>query len=116
MARGIPDAAERLAADGIDAEVVDLRTLVPLDMATVINSVEKTGRAVVTHYAAEFAGPGAEIAAQINANLFGRLHGPVQRVAARYRPIPSAKILEPHMYPSAGRIADAALATMATAR
>ena len=113
--RGVFDslqAAEQLAADGIDVEVLDLRTLVPLDMATVAESVGRTGRAVVAHYATEFAGPGAELAAQIGAELFGRLRAPVGRVGARFRPIPAAKTLESAVYPSAQRIATAVRAAV----
>jgi pyruvate dehydrogenase E1 component beta subunit len=107
--RGVFDAlaaAERLAADGISAEVVDLRTLVPLDFDTVLESVGRTGRAVITHYAVEFAGPGAEIAAQIGSELFGQLRAPVQRLGARFRPIP-ANALESRIYPTTDTIAAA---------
>jgi pyruvate/2-oxoglutarate/acetoin dehydrogenase E1 component len=105
------EAAEQLAADGISVEVVDLRTLVPLDIETVLESVGRTGRAVVAHYATEFAGPGAELAAQISAKLFGQLRAPVARVGARYRPIPAARALEASVLPSAERIAAAVRAT-----
>jgi acetoin:2,6-dichlorophenolindophenol oxidoreductase subunit beta len=105
------EAAEQLAADGISVEVVDLRTLVPLDIETVLESVGRTGRAVVAHYATEFAGPGAELAAQIGAKLFGQLRAPVARVGARYRPIPAARALEASVLPSAERIAAAVRAT-----
>ncbi|MDA8045754.1 MAG: pyruvate dehydrogenase complex E1 component subunit beta [Actinomycetota bacterium] len=101
-------AAEELAAEGMEAEVVDLRTLVPLDIDTVLESVGRTRRAVVAHYSVEFAGPGAEIAAQINSRLFGRLAAPVQRVGARFRPIPSARALEAAVFPNAHLIAEAA--------
>jgi pyruvate dehydrogenase E1 component beta subunit len=113
--RGVFDslqAAEQLAADGIDVEVLDLRTLVPLDMETVTQSVGRTGRAVVAHYATEFAGPSAELAAQISAELFGRLRAPVGRVGARFRPIPAAKALESAVYPSAEQIATAVRAAV----
>jgi len=105
-------AADQLAADGIDVEVVDLRTLVPLDMETVQESVGRTGRAVIAHYATEFAGAGAEVAAQLSSSLFGRLRAPVARVGARYRPIPAAKGLEAQVYPSAERIAAAVRGTV----
>ncbi|NMH98229.1 alpha-ketoacid dehydrogenase subunit beta [Pseudonocardia sp. K10HN5] len=82
------DAAEQLAADGIEAEVIDLRSLVPLDIETVLESVERTRRAVVVHEATRFAGPGAEIAAQVNEHLFGELLAPVQRLGAGFVPIP----------------------------
>jgi acetoin:2,6-dichlorophenolindophenol oxidoreductase subunit beta len=112
--RGVFDslaAADRLAADGISAEVVDLRTLVPLDFPTVLESVGRTGRAVITHYAVEFAGPGAEIAARISADLFGQLQAPVRRLGARFRPIP-AGALEARMYPTADSIAAAVKETV----
>lgn len=83
------DAAEKLAEDGIEAEVIDMRTLLPLDMETVMASVAKTGRAVVAHNASTVAGPGAEIAAQISAKAFSELSAPVARVGARFTPIPA---------------------------
>ena len=92
--------ADRLAPEGISVEVVDLRSLVPLDVDTIVASVEKTGRAVVSHLAVEFAGPGAEIAAIISERLFGRLKAPVRRLGGRYTPIPASRDLEPHWYPS----------------
>jgi pyruvate dehydrogenase E1 component beta subunit len=112
--RGVFDAlaaADQLAADGISAEVVDLRTLVPLDFETVLGSVRRTGRAVVTHYAVEFAGPGAEIAARISSDLFGQLKAPVRRLGARFRPIP-ANALEAQVYPTAETIGAAVKATV----
>lgn len=81
-------AAETLAADGISAEVLDLRTLMPLDLETVFTSVTKTRRAVVVHEATQFLGPGAEIAAQVTEQLFGELLGPVLRVGAKFTPVP----------------------------
>jgi len=87
------DAAERLAGEGIGAEVIDLRTLVPLDLDTVFTSVERTRRAVVVHEATRFCGPGAEIAAQITEQLFGELLAPVQRLGGAYAPIP----FSPHL-------------------
>src|SRR5579863_3770423 len=108
--RGVFDAltaAEQLAADGIEVEVVDLRTLVPLDVPRVLVSVRKTRRAVVAHYATRFAGPGAELAATIGEELFGELAAPVERVGARFAPIPAAPALEAAVFPSAGAIADA---------
>lgn len=84
------EAAERLAADGVGVEVVDLRSLVPLDFDTVLTSVERTRRAVVVHEATRFAGPGAEIAAHVTEHLWGELVAPVQRLGAAYAPIPFA--------------------------
>ena len=113
--RGVFDAltaAEQLAGDGIDVEVVDLRTLVPLDVPRVLESVAKTKRAVVAHYATRFAGPGAELAATIGHELFGELEAPVERVGARFAPIPAAAGLEAAVFPSAGAIADAVRTTV----
>ncbi len=110
-------AAEHLGTtEGIDVEVLDLRTLVPLDTDALRASVGKTGRAVVAHYAVEFAGPGAELAARIAADHFGSLKAPVRRVGARFRPIPAARGLEQAVYPSAERIAAAVRETMTFTR
>lgn len=84
------EAAEELDRDGIGIEVVDLRSLMPLDMDTVLASVERTRRAVVLHDAHTFCGPGAEIAAQISDRLFGRLATPVKRLGAGFSPAPYA--------------------------
>ncbi|HEY3603989.1 MAG TPA: alpha-ketoacid dehydrogenase subunit beta [Sporichthyaceae bacterium] len=81
-------AAETLATEGIRAEVIDLRTLMPLDLDTIFESVTKTRRAVVVHEATQFMGPGAEIAGQIHEQLFGELLGPVLRVGAKFTPVP----------------------------
>ena len=113
--RGVFDAltaAEQLAAEGVDVEVVDLRTLVPLDVPRVLESVAKTRRAVVAHYATRFAGPGAELAATIGHELFGELDAPVERVGARFAPIPAAAGLEAAVFPSAAAIADAVRTTV----
>ena len=96
-------AAELLAGEGISAEVVDLRTLVPLDEATVLASVEKTGRAVIVHEAPRFCGFGAELAAILAEKALYSLKAPVARVTGFDTPFPYA--LE-HLYlPSAERIA-----------
>jgi acetoin:2,6-dichlorophenolindophenol oxidoreductase subunit beta len=89
-------AAETLAEQGICAEVIDLRTLVPLDIATVLDSVERTRRAVVLHDAHTFCGPGAELASQITENLWGELLAPVLRLGAGYSPVPFAPGLTFH--------------------
>ncbi|MFW3895195.1 alpha-ketoacid dehydrogenase subunit alpha/beta [Pseudomonas bharatica] len=81
-------AAEALAAQGIQAEVIDLRSLVPLDGQTILESVNKTGRAVIAHRATDFMGPAAEISALIHTELFGKLKAPVQRIAGAYAPVP----------------------------
>ena len=106
-------AAELLEGEGIDVEVVDLRSLVPLDSGTVLNSVARTRRAVVAHHATRFAGFGAEVAAVINEELFGQLEAPVRRVGAAFAPIGSASTLEAAVMPSATAIAVAVRGLMA---
>src|SRR5690349_19022976 len=76
-------AAETLEREDVSAEVIDLRTLVPLDVDTVVDSVRRTRRAVVVHDAVQFAGPGAEIVATLHAECFNELTAPIERVAAR---------------------------------
>jgi acetoin:2,6-dichlorophenolindophenol oxidoreductase subunit beta len=113
--RGVFDAltvAEQLVPDGVDVEVLDLRTLVPLDTQRILESVGKTRRAVVAHYATAFAGPGAEVAATIAEGLFGELLAPVQRVGARFTPIPAAQELEAAALPSAASILSAVRKTL----
>jgi pyruvate/2-oxoglutarate/acetoin dehydrogenase E1 component/TPP-dependent pyruvate/acetoin dehydrogenase alpha subunit len=105
-------AAELLAAEGVEAEVVDLRSIVPLDMPTVLKSVSKTGRLLITHAAVEFAGFGAEIAARIQEAAWGSLKAPVARVGARYTPIPFAQNLEAMHFPNAAGIAEKAKSLM----
>ncbi|MGH1502774.1 MAG: alpha-ketoacid dehydrogenase subunit beta [Acidimicrobiales bacterium] len=107
-------AADTLAADGIDCEVVDLRTLSPLDTATVVESVRRTNRAVVVHEAVRFGGFGAEVAAQIQEEAFDYLDAPIGRVAAPFSPVPFTPALENLYLPNPGSIADAVRA--ATAR
>jgi acetoin:2,6-dichlorophenolindophenol oxidoreductase subunit beta len=105
-------AAATLDEQGVSAEVVDLRTLVPLDVETMVESVRRTRRAVVVHDAVRFAGPGAEITAILQAECFGWLTAPIERVAARFVPTPAAATLEAHIYPSPARIVAAALRTL----
>lgn len=100
-------AAEVLAGEGTDVEVVDLRTLVPLDRQAVLSSVARTRRLLIVHAATQFAGPGAEIAALVSNELFGDLAAPVARLGAVYSPIPYATELETLHYPERGRIAEA---------
>lgn len=94
-------AAKSLEGEGISVEVVDLRTLVPLDLETVLDSVRKTRRLVVAHESVGFCGPGAEIAAAVGAELFGVLAAPIQRVAGSYTPVPRAASLEAACRPDA---------------
>jgi len=100
-------AADQLAEEGISVEVVDLRSLVPFDAATVLASVARTRRAVVAHHATRFGGIGAEVAAVINEELFGELLAPVSRVGARYAPIGSAATLERFVLPSVDGLVEA---------
>jgi len=99
-------AADALAAEGISVEVIDLRTLVPLDTATVLESAARTGRVIVTHQATQFMGPGAEIASIITERLWGRLAAPVVRLGADYVPVPFSSALS--VVPTAESIAQAA--------
>lgn len=101
------EAAEVLAADGIDVEVVDLRSLLPLDIDTVVESVRSTGRLLVASEAVEIGGLGAEVAAQVAVAADGLLRTPVRRVGAPFVPVPAAAHLEQAFVPSAATIADA---------
>jgi pyruvate/2-oxoglutarate/acetoin dehydrogenase E1 component/TPP-dependent pyruvate/acetoin dehydrogenase alpha subunit len=98
-------AADELAKEGISAEVLDLRTLMPLDYDRIFSSVEKTGRALVVHAATEFCGLGAEIASTLNEALFKKLKAPASRFGAAYAPIAYSKIIETAQIPHAGTIA-----------
>jgi pyruvate/2-oxoglutarate/acetoin dehydrogenase E1 component len=99
-------AAEELAKDGISVEVVDPRTLVPLDTATIRDSVQKTGRLVIADEAGPTAGFSAEVAAVVteDAATFARLKAPVKRVCALQVPIPYSPILESAVFPDRNRI------------
>jgi acetoin:2,6-dichlorophenolindophenol oxidoreductase subunit beta len=83
-----------LGEAGISAELIDLRTVSPWDRATVLASAAKTGRVIIAHEAVRDFGPGAEIAATINEELFGQLKAPVRRLGAPKCPVPFAKVLE----------------------
>ena len=106
------EAAETLAAEGIDAEVLDLRTLVPLDEAAILESVGRTGRLVVAHEAHRRGGFGGEIAALVAERAFADLHAPIARVAARDVPLPMAPNLERVILPQVAGIAAAVRATV----
>jgi pyruvate dehydrogenase E1 component beta subunit len=93
-------AAGELAAEGIEVEVVDPRTLVPLDLETIVESVSRTHRLVVAHEAVEHGGFGAEIAAQVQAAAFDELDAPIVRVGAPFAPIPFSPPLEDGYLPS----------------
>jgi pyruvate dehydrogenase E1 component beta subunit len=102
------EAADLLAQEGIYAEVIDPRTLVPLDKETLIQSVTKTGRVVIAHEAHQRAGPGAEIAAMLAEEAVEYLDGPIVRVAAMNVPLPYSPILENFVLPDVGDIVTAA--------
>ena len=112
MAMEANAAAEELAADGISCEVIDPRTLVPLDIDTIVGSVRKTGRLVVAHEAVERGGYGGEIAAQVQERAWDALKGPVRRVAAMNTPVPYAKGLEAEMLPQRSDIVAAVKAAV----
>jgi pyruvate dehydrogenase E1 component beta subunit len=100
-------AANELAEQGVSAEVIDLRSLVPLDEATVLASVSKTKRAVVVHEAVTRCGFGAELSSRIHEELFGTLAAPVVRVGGKNIPIPYAKNLETAFVPQVSDIVNA---------
>jgi len=108
------DAAEKLAQEGIEVEVIDLRTLAPYDKETILRSVEKTARAVVVYESARTMGVGAEIAAMIAEDGFSSLDAPVRRVSPPDAPQePFAPVLADRYLPDASRIADAIRETVA---
>ncbi|MFO7984927.1 MAG: alpha-ketoacid dehydrogenase subunit beta [Desulfatiglandaceae bacterium] len=102
------EAAEVLAGKGLDAEIVDLRTLKPLDMETVSQSLRKTFRGVVVHEACLTGGFGAELTARIMAELFDYLDAPILRVGAKDVPIPFSPPLEDFVLPSVEDVIEAA--------
>ena len=97
-------AAEQLKALGVDAEVIDPRTLQPFDIKTVAESVRKTHRVMVVHEAVRTGGLGAEIAAQIQEQAFDYLDAPIVRVGAPFSPVPFSPALEALYVPNAERI------------
>lgn len=93
-------AADDLAREGMEIEVVDPRTLVPLDLETILRSVRKTGKAAVLHEAWKRGGAGAEIAAAVTENAFHDLDAPVRRIGALEVPIPQSPVLESAVVPN----------------
>jgi pyruvate/2-oxoglutarate/acetoin dehydrogenase E1 component len=108
-------AADELAAQGIEIEVVDPRTLVPLDGETIAASVARTHRLVVAHEAVEHGGAGAEIAARAQRDCFDDLDAPVERVGAPFAPIPFSPPLEDAYVPGRNEIAAAVRAVVGRA-
>lgn len=102
------DAATQLAKEGIDCEVIDLRSLMPLDWDCILSSVRKTHRAMIVHEAFLTAGPGAEIAAQIQERIFFDLEAPIMRLGAKDFPLTQHAALEALAIPSVEQIAETA--------
>ncbi len=107
------EAAKTLEAEGIDAEVVDLRTLFPMDEQTVLESVAKTNKAILLHEATRTGGIGAEIAAVLSERCFEYLDGPLMRVTAPDTPVPYSPPLEEFFLPNAEKVCRAARALVA---
>ena len=99
-------AADELAGEGVDCEIIDLRTVQPLDIDAVTTSARKTGNIVVVHEAVRFGGLGAEIASQVQEQAFDYLDSPVGRVGAPFTPVPFSPSLEAEYVPNADRIAE----------
>lgn len=101
------EAAEALASEGISAEVIDPRTLCPLDLETIAASVRKTSRLIVVHEAVQKGGAGAEIAAQVQEEVLDYLDSPILRVGAPFAPVPYSAVLEKQFVPGKEQIVDA---------
>ena len=99
-------AADELAGEGVDCEIIDLRPVQPLDIDAVTTSARKTGNIVVVHEAVRFGGLGAEIASQVQEQAFDYLDSPVGRVGAPFTPVPFSPSLEAEYVPNADRIAE----------
>ncbi|MCB0358096.1 MAG: hypothetical protein KDD44_00615 [Bdellovibrionales bacterium] len=105
-------AAEELSQQGAEIEVIDVRTILPLDTATILASVRKTGRVLIAHEDVTFMGFGSEIAAQIADRAFEFLDAPVRRVGGRFTPIPHAPVLEAEVLPQNRNVIDALTALL----
>jgi len=112
MVKKALEAAARLEKEGIQVEVIDPRTLVPLDKDTIIRSVQKTSRVVVAHEAHTRSGPGAEIAAMIAEEAVEYLDGPVMRVGAKNVPLPYSPVLEDFVLPGVEDVEKAVRASL----
>jgi pyruvate/2-oxoglutarate/acetoin dehydrogenase E1 component len=106
------DAAERLAREGIESEVIDPRTLQPLDIGTIGASVRRTGRAVIAHEAVTFGGFGAELCARVQSVAFECLEAPIERVGAPFTPVPVSPPLEDAHRPGAEQVYAAAVSAI----
>ncbi|MEN1760542.1 alpha-ketoacid dehydrogenase subunit beta [Anoxynatronum sibiricum] len=94
MMKNAMETAEILAKDGIDAEVIDLRTISPIDRETILTSVSKTHRLLIAHEAVKIGGVGAEISAMVAEEAIDQLDAPIVRVGAKYTPVPFSPTLE----------------------
>jgi 2-oxoisovalerate dehydrogenase E1 component beta subunit len=101
------EAADMVAGEGISAEVIDLRSLAPLDEDALLESVRKTGKVIIVHEACLTGGFGGELAARIAEKAFEHLDGPIRRIAYPDQPVPYQRALEAACIPNAARIADA---------
>ena len=108
------EAADELASEGISVEIIDPRSLVPLDIETIVNSVKKTSRLVIVHEAVEQGGVGAEIAARVQQAAFFYLDSPILRVAAPFAPVPASPTLEKRFLPRKDQIMAAVRKTLGT--
>jgi len=102
------EAAEQLAGEGIEAEVIDLRTLLPLDRETILASVKKTSKLLIVHEDTRTGGIAGEIAALVCEGAFEDLDGPIARVTALDTPTPYSPPLEEHFLPNTAKIVAAA--------
>ncbi|HEY9231611.1 MAG TPA: transketolase C-terminal domain-containing protein, partial [Blastocatellia bacterium] len=107
------EAAAKLEAEGIDAEVIDLRTLLPIDREAILESVKKTSKAIILHEATRTGGMAGELTAIINEGAFEYLDGPVVRVTAIDTPVPYAPPLEEFFLPQVADVLKAARALAA---
>jgi acetoin:2,6-dichlorophenolindophenol oxidoreductase subunit beta len=98
------EAAEELSSSDISVEVIDPRTLSPLDVGTIVSSVEKTSRLIIVHEAVEQGGIGAEIATRVQRKAFYYLDSPIERVAAPFAPVPASPVLEKSFVPGKAEI------------
>jgi pyruvate/2-oxoglutarate/acetoin dehydrogenase E1 component len=105
-------AAEQAESDGVSVEVVDPRTLQPLDEETLVESVKKTNRCVVAHEAVTRMGFGAEVAAVVQYQAFDWLDAPIERVGAKFTPLPFAPVMEEWCVPHADDVLAAVMRTV----
>lgn len=110
------DAAAKATENGVSVEVVDLRSIRPIDFATVLRSVAKTGRAVIMQDAAGIDGVAASVAAKIYDELFGELRAPIRRLAPPFAPVPFAPVLEQAYFVSSEQLTKAILRTAESTR